>query len=173
MITVTSTHKINAMICYIEISLKTCWDSTVWFGWAFLFTFCRIYQPHELGSIHDLSSNWGETGKLRPWQSKLMTLRRVRKFTFCQKSLNVPFNFPGVSSVGQKSWKLSGLMGVDIKHKIVSLDARIASQTITMSAQLRFPGIPTNWGERQIWKPGNVGSSNTPRLSSRSNFDYW
>eukprot|EP00092_Neocalanus_flemingeri_P008919 GFUD01009594.1.p1 GENE.GFUD01009594.1~~GFUD01009594.1.p1 ORF type:complete len:558 (-),score=154.47 GFUD01009594.1:168-1682(-) len=49
-----------------------------------------------------------------------------------------------VSSFGSKSWKLSELVGVDIKQEIVSLDTKIASQTITVSASIRFPGIPTN-----------------------------
>jgi len=46
-----------------------------------------------------------------------------------------------VSSFGQKTWKLVDLLGTDIKQEIVSLDTKIPSQTITLSANIRFPGI--------------------------------
>jgi len=48
------------------------------------------------------------------------------------------------SSFGQKSWRLSELVGADLKREIVSLDERIPSQTLTLSLSIRFPGVPTN-----------------------------
>ena len=52
--------------------------------------------------------------------------------------------FAGVSSFGQKCWKLVDLVGRDVKQEVVSLDSKIPSQTITLSVMLRFPGIPAN-----------------------------
>jgi len=46
-----------------------------------------------------------------------------------------------VSSFGKKTWRLADLLGKDIKQEIVSLDPKIPSQTITLSANIRFPGI--------------------------------
>ena len=47
--------------------------------------------------------------------------------------------YSGVSSFGQQIWKMTDLVGSDIRREIIQLDPRVPSQTVTVSISIKFP----------------------------------
>ena len=76
-------------------------------------------QQAELKQGFDKSGSWIN------WKTETLTIR----IDDAKKS---------VSSFGSHSWKLSELVNSDIKRKIIVLDPKVPSQTMTLSIKLQF-----------------------------------
>ena len=76
-------------------------------------------QQAELKQGFDKSGSWIN------WKTDTLTIR----IEDAKKS---------VSSFGSHSWKLSELVNSDIKRKIIVLDPKVPSQTMTLSIKLQF-----------------------------------
>ena len=76
-------------------------------------------QQAELKQGFDKSGSWIN------WKTETLTIR----IDDAKKT---------VSSFGSHSWKLSELVNSDIKRKIIVLDPKVPSQTMTLSIKLQF-----------------------------------
>ena len=76
-------------------------------------------QQAELKQGFDKSGPWAN------WKTETLTIR----IDDAKKT---------VSSFGSHSWKLSELVNSDIKRKIIVLDPKVPSQTMTLSIKLQF-----------------------------------
>ena len=73
----------------------------------------------------ELKQGSAKSGPWNSWDTRTLTIR----MDDAKKS---------VSSFGSHSWKMSELVNNDIKRKIFALDAKVPSQTVTLSIKLQF-----------------------------------
>ena len=76
-------------------------------------------QQAEVKQGFDTSGSWTN------WKTETLTIR----IDDAKKT---------VSSFGSHSWKLSELVNSDIKRKIIVLNPKVPSQTMTLSIKLQF-----------------------------------
>ena len=73
----------------------------------------------------ELKQGFDKSGPWKNWDTQTLTIQ----MDDAKKS---------VSSFGSHSWKMSELENSDIKRKIFALDAKVPSQTVTLSLKLQF-----------------------------------
>ena len=73
----------------------------------------------------ELKQGFDKSGPWNNWKTQVLTIQ----IDDAKKS---------VSSFGSHSWKTSELVNSDIKRKIFALDAKVPSQTVTVSLKLQF-----------------------------------
>ena len=73
----------------------------------------------------ELKQGFDKSGPWNTWKTQELTIR-------------IDDSKKSVSSFGSHSWKMSELVNGDIKRKIFTLDAKVPSQTVTVSIKLQF-----------------------------------
>ena len=73
----------------------------------------------------EFKQGFDEVGPWNNWKSQILTIR-------------IDDDKKSVSSFGSHSWKMAELVNGNIKRRIIPLDPKVQSQTVTLTIKLQF-----------------------------------